>query len=64
MCGAQRKRAFFEQLESASKETSEILMTVGKIMMARIIEPARMLKPGPPRYSRINGTININPQKP
>ena len=30
-------------------DTSEILMTVGKTMIARIIEPAIMLSPGPPR---------------
>src|SRR5271157_160346 len=38
-------------------ESNEILMIVGRIIIPSTAEVARMEKPGPPRYSRIRGTI-------
>ena len=48
----------------ALRESSEMLIIVGRIMRPKTKEPARTLKPGPPRCFRIMGTRTINPQKP
>jgi hypothetical protein len=45
-------------------DTSDMLIIVGSIIIANIIEPAMILSPGPPRLLRIAGTTNSKPQKP
>src|SRR4030042_6916065 len=42
----------------------EILVMVGRIIMAKIIEAAKRDKPGPPRYSRMIGTNKMTPKNP
>ena len=41
-----------------------MLMTVGKIMMPRMMDAARIESPGPPIYSRIKGARTITPRNP
>ena len=49
---------------TARRLTSDMLMMVGRIMIARMIPAAKMEKPRPPIFSRMNGTSSTMPTKP
>ena len=64
-CVAPRARAPSRyDLGTERMASSDMLTTLGKIMMPSTSDPARMLSPGPPSTRRMRGTNTSRPMNP
>ena len=53
-----------QRIAQIDRESTEIEMIVGRIMMPRMMEAARTDSPGPPKVWRMKGTRMTTPMKP